>query len=750
MLFPWIHNRAGTTDSPAADPGGVVADGKKEKDRDVKVACSSVNSTSESLLHEPASSVPPPSSEPPRRERVTTWGNDSAQESRFARWDWRSKAKWKVRWSWVFHDACLSTWNAMKWVGKMTKNAPVWKHVRWSKKQFYAFCLVVIWVVLPMTLISYLTPFTFIFADKTLSCGESIFGQPQNATVTGIEKLFALDATFGRFSFSQVKAIDVLWDLLVGKGAQALAWWASYNVFCDALLRAIERHPASFEIFQRIGNEGPGLHSLWTLTKELWHAKSARTRALFFYMFWSTGYVLLVPIVLGAMTGYDSTSIAWIDLEGENNIIPASALHQTWVVTGTKNETFKTSACVDFDLRSAYTYMQDEQERKCDCRFPNGTIATADERYKRNYGSYSYYYSSMNPVYDNCSFTYSNNTQRYTDPNARYYLDEQDVSADDTYACNATISVPINGKQYDASDLDGSYGYCYNGVGYNYTSMSDKSRCLPDTANPSYQWGFATLMSGLFILVTAIWTLSMYVLWQDAQFNCKLVKQGYRLTPLRAAFAMAVAARRRTGLGGKELVRAKNAGLERELYGKKGTRGTVIEGHLFVADVEDEGREEEERNRRKEWMMQMPVETPLSPLTPAYTSLGKEKQWPLSPSSTTVGDQEIRPLVRSDTDISFHVLDDEELRKRYLRGVEEARLSRKPLSRESTWVEESMWESSPKLLRYDERSPDGGSGGVDGVVRDDEKVAEADESDERRGNKDGKERARLKKSRRPE
>ncbi|CAI9627638.1 unnamed protein product [Alternaria burnsii] len=751
MLFPWIHNRAGTTDSPAADSSGVVADEKKEKDRDAKVACSSVDSTSESLLHEPASSVPPPSSEPPRRERVTTWGNDSVQGSRFARWDWRSKAKWKVRWTWVFHDACLSTWDAMKWVGKTTKDAPVWKHVRWSKKQFYAFCLVVIWVVLPMTLISYLTPFTSIFADKTLSCGDSFYGQPQNATVTGIEKLFALDATFGRFSFSQVKAIDVLWDLLVGKGAQALAWWASYNVFCDALLRAIERHPASFEIFQRIGNEGPGLHSLWTLTKELWNAKSARTRALFFYMFWSTGYVLLVPIVLGAMTGYDSTSIAWIDLEGENNIIPASSLHQTWALIGTKNETFKTTACVDWKARDDYLYMQDQREHKCDCQFPNGTITTADERYKWLSSQYSYYYYSYSsPFYANCSYTYPNNTQTFTDAAARSFIDTQYVSADDTYACNATISIPINGKQYDASNLNGDFGYCYNGVGYNYSYLSDKSRCLPDTANPSYQWGFATLMSGLFILVTAIWTLSMYVLWQDAQFNCKLVKEGYRLTPLRAAFAMAVAARRRTGLGGKELVRAKNAGLERELYGKKGTRGTVIEGHLFVENVEDEGREEEERNRRKEWMMQTPVETPLSPLTPAYASSGKEKQWPLSPSSTTVGDHEIRPLVRSDTDISFHVLDDEELRKRYLRGVEEARLSRKPLSRESTWVDESMWESSPRLPRYDERSPDGGSDGVDGVVRDDETIAEADGCDERRGKKDGKERTRLKKSKRPD
>ncbi|CAN9412294.1 unnamed protein product [Alternaria alternata] len=45
-----------------------------------------------------------------------------------------------------------------------------------------AFCLVVIWIILPMTLINYLTPFTSIFANKTLSCGDSFYGQPQNAT----------------------------------------------------------------------------------------------------------------------------------------------------------------------------------------------------------------------------------------------------------------------------------------------------------------------------------------------------------------------------------------------------------------------------------------------------------------------------------------------------------------------------------------------------------------------------------------
>jgi hypothetical protein len=264
----------------------------------------------------------------------------------------------------------------MKWTGMKIKNAPLWKHVRWSKKQFYAFCLVATWAILPILLMNYLGPFSRIFAEKTLGCGDNFYGRPQNATVRGIENLFALDATFGRFSFSQVKTIDILWDLLVGRGAQALAWWASYTVFCDALLRVIERHPASFMIFQKMAMEGPGLHSLWALTKELWRAKSARTRALFLYMFWSTAYVLLMPIVLGAMTGYDSTSIAWIDLEGENSIFPAAGLEMAWVIKGTKNETWKEPACAEY--RWQYDALFVQAQRREYCMYPTSSLTHLD------------------------------------------------------------------------------------------------------------------------------------------------------------------------------------------------------------------------------------------------------------------------------------------------------------------------------------------------------------------------------------
>jgi hypothetical protein len=358
-------------------------------------------------------------------------------------------------------------------------------------------------------------------------------------------------------------------------------------------------------------------------------------------------------------------------------------------------------------------------------------MSTPTQRNELYYSNW--YYGSYKALFANCSFTYPNNTQIWNNE-YDWHSPVSPASLDHTYQCNATIPVTVNEKTYDAYDLVTDYGYCYDNVGYNDTYLSDKSRCLPDTANPSYGWGFATLMSGLFIFVTAVWTLSMYVLWQDAQFHCTLVKQGYRLTPLRAAFAMAVAARRRTGLGGRALVREKMGALERELYGKKGTVGTKIEGYLFMENPE-EGEEQDGG------VVRTPV-SPLSPLTPAFVPgvREREKRWPVCPAGVPP-EYEVRSLVRSDTDISFHVLDDEELRKRYLRGVEEARLSRKPLSREATLVGESVWEG-----RQGGHDKDG-----DGVPGDDDRC-KGDDDDGMEAGSDGekrKSRNRLKKKSRP-
>jgi hypothetical protein len=121
-------------------------------------------------------------------------------------------------------------------------------------------------------------------------------------------------------------------------------------------------------------------------------------------------------------------------------------------------------------------------------------------------------------------------------------------------------------------------------------------------------------------------------------------------------------------------------------------------------------------------------------------------------SPTEDQDMEIRPLARSDTDISVHVLSDEELRKRYLRGVEEARLSRKPLSREATLVGEGMWERNHELPGYEGRSQGHDASASGEGSRDDEGGENRNGADEQSKGKDEKVggwRNRLKKVRRP-
>jgi hypothetical protein len=90
----------------------------------------------------------------------------------------------------------------------------------------------------------------------------------------------------------------------------------------------------------------------------------------------------------------------------------------------------------------------------------------------------------------------------------------------------------------------------------------------------------------------------MYVLWQDAHFHSTLVRSGYQMTPLRAAFAMAKAAKMKTGMREGQLVRADTRELEQELYGGKKGVGTSVEYGIFGEREERDGGESGEVRRR--------------------------------------------------------------------------------------------------------------------------------------------------------
>jgi hypothetical protein len=318
-----------------------------------------------SVLSSPIEEIPP-------AYESGGWARDveiDEKESETRR-DWKSQSQWVDAYidaPRVFNDA-IDRWRKTAW----TKRG---KAI--TAEQIIAFFLVVTFGIVPFILLGKFTrgkyvdgpPFRGVFEDKVQNCGYS-FGTPENATIKGVEKLFVLDQTFGSFTFAQVKTIDIVWDVVIGRGIQLVAWWVGYVVFSDALLRAIERHPASFRIFQRIALEGPSLLSLWTLIKELWGAKSKRTKALFFYFWIATLYIISIPMFVSAMTGYDSTSIPWVSLDDSNNIVQASTLKMSFLAAGTWDELWKEEVCMDVAMSYNINSAINTRQRYCKFSIP--------------------------------------------------------------------------------------------------------------------------------------------------------------------------------------------------------------------------------------------------------------------------------------------------------------------------------------------------------------------------------------------
>ncbi|KAF2811024.1 uncharacterized protein BDZ99DRAFT_293556 [Mytilinidion resinicola] len=455
---------------------------------------------------------------------------------------------------------------------------PTVKKMRLSKKQCCAFFLLAVFAVLPCVLMFSLdtgsdpsSP-SGPFGAKTLLCGQLIYGYDDyknNSTVKGIQGLFIVDAAYGNMSFSLVKFIDILWDLFVGRGVQFLAWYVSYVVFTDALLRVIERHPAPFRTFTHLTLEGASLSSMGALVRDMKRYPSRRTKWLFVYIILSTGYVLSLPTILGAMTGYVSTSKAFVTMQDDDSsqMVPLADFTYGFQVFDAYKLGQPNGSCMAQSIFNTYDNLVNAQLADCDCKLPNGTIVPAETNYYGYDTGNGYSYGTQ------CTFNYTNNTQEFTYPHydRSYYYDPTYGYNNNgqNYSCNYLYNITLNGHNYKFDHLDLASATCYNGTAYDDEYLSKNAQCMPDTTVNTYQWGFSTMLSAVFVIVQLIWASSMYAVWQDAQWNSALVRAGYKMTQLRAVFSLSEAAQQRTGMENEELMRMESKRLEENLYGRK-------------------------------------------------------------------------------------------------------------------------------------------------------------------------------------
>lgn len=163
----------------------------------------------------------------------------------------------------------------------------------------------------------------------------------------------------GSFDFAGAKAVDIAWDLVIGRGGQLLLVAIFYPVFRNSVLFCLERRSMTLEGFATVTISKVSLESALTLTRGLsdtqthhsdraptdaiklrgvplevlhksWHATVGRcshhVNWTFLGLTLASIYTLVFPTFVSAMTGYQALNTAYITLPGSLTLEKASNL----------------------------------------------------------------------------------------------------------------------------------------------------------------------------------------------------------------------------------------------------------------------------------------------------------------------------------------------------------------------------------------------------------------------------------------
>ncbi|KAK3614885.1 hypothetical protein LTR22_027638, partial [Elasticomyces elasticus] len=118
---------------------------------------------------------------------------------------------------------------------------------------------------------------------------------------------------FDHLSFAAVKAIDLAWNTIVGRGLQALATYVCYRVSTGTLLLIAERRSLSAETYAALAFSPTTFAAYGPTLRSLWRGKlDKRSKFALGWVLISVTYLLLVATMVDLMTGYQTGQATWL------------------------------------------------------------------------------------------------------------------------------------------------------------------------------------------------------------------------------------------------------------------------------------------------------------------------------------------------------------------------------------------------------------------------------------------------------
>jgi len=133
-------------------------------------------------------------------------------------------------------------------------------------------------------------------------------------------------------TFAQAKVVDVVWDVVFGRGGQALLTIVSWNVFTQYVMTSMHISPVTFGTFRTIFVQGEAsLLGVWRLTADFSRRRGLQSSSAMVFVVATMVFVLAFPVLASAMTGYSANVEPFVRGEG-SQYVPFGSLRALYSV----------------------------------------------------------------------------------------------------------------------------------------------------------------------------------------------------------------------------------------------------------------------------------------------------------------------------------------------------------------------------------------------------------------------------------
>ncbi|KAH4191342.1 hypothetical protein HBH42_123790 [Parastagonospora nodorum] len=331
---------------------------------------------------------------------------------------------------------------------------------------------------------------------------------------------FTPNLSFGNMTFTQVKVIDIAWDLVVGRGGQLGLAWVNYRVFNEWLVGWMEGQGVGWRMYAGVAFETTGLGALGIWGKEMLASGKGVERKRWWKrwlamvsMFLSTFYVLSFPTLMAAMTGYIATSEPYLE-DSEGNLIAFEKIDPViYVVNDAARIGYEKPLVVglkDVDMTEAV-------ESYISAITSNDSIPSDSDPH-----IYPQFTTATKWSFNTTSISLDSPTLNITGYPA--------------------LPVEENGISPASSSLYSTSGR--QSTPYNATYLLAHGSCKP---GENYQWGFSYIFLFMISIFNFIWACIMVGMWLETRHNSRLYRHGRRPGLLRSIVEFAAVLREEIG-----------------------------------------------------------------------------------------------------------------------------------------------------------------------------------------------------------